>query len=178
MENKVSGKKSEFAPVREDASRVIVSYGFNAIDEENATWNEIYFYKKQHAQVSFADIKQAIIADIDARTVERITSGFVWTPLAEGAEPINVWLSTENQLNFKAAYDLAVQKQGSTLPVTFKLGEQEDGTPVYHTFETMEEADDFYTKAVAYVNQTLAEGWAVKDAVDWTPFKPATETKE
>ena len=38
---------------------------------------------------------------------------------------IPVWLSTENQLNFKSVYDMAVQAAGASLPVEFKLGEQD-----------------------------------------------------
>ena len=167
--NKIQGKKTEFAPIREDASRVIISYGYQELDTENGTWFEIYLNKKQVSQVSLADVKAAIIADINKRTDEKIISGFVWTP--EGGDPIPVWLSTENQFNFKSAYDLAVQKNGATLPVTFKMGEDAEGTPVYHTFETMEDADDFYIKAVAFINQTLAAGWDEKDGMDWTPYE-------
>jgi hypothetical protein len=115
-------------------------------------------------------VKDAIIADINARTDEKIVGGLVWTPQA-GGDPIPVWLSTENQFNFKSAYDLAVQKQGATLPVTFKMGEDEEGNPVYHTFETMEDADDFYLHAVAYINTTLSAGWSEKDSIDWTPYE-------
>ena len=140
-----------------------------AVDEQNATWYEIYLSKKQNANVGLKEIKDAIIADINSRTDEKIISGFVWTP--EGGDPIPVWLSTENQFNFKSAYDLAVQKNGATLPVTFKMGEDAEGTPVYHTFETMEDADDFYIKAVAFINQTLAAGWDEKDGMDWTPYE-------
>jgi hypothetical protein len=34
----------------------------------------------------------------------------------------------------------------------------------------MEEADDFYVKAVAFINQTLAEGWRKKDSFDWSLY--------
>ena len=80
-----------------------------------------------------------------------------------------VWLSMENQFNFKSAYDIAVQKNGATLPVTFKLGER-DGNPVYYTFETMADADDFYISAVSFIQQTLQEGWVEKDNIDLTSF--------
>lgn len=167
--NKVFGLISEYAPVREEGTRTVISYGMTAVDEQNATWYEIYLSKKQNANVGLKEIKDAIIADINSRTDEKIISGFVWTP--EGGDPIPVWLSTENQFNFKSAYDLAVQKNGATLPVTFKMGEDAEGTPVYHTFETMEDADDFYIKAVAFINQTLAAGWDEKDGMDWTPYE-------
>ena len=105
-----------------------------------------------------ADACAAAMDAINAKTDEKILSGFVWREK-------NVWLSGENQFNFKAAYDLAAMSQGATLPVTFKLGEAADGTPVYHEFTDMAEFTDFFTRAIAYINQCLVEGWAEKDAV-------------
>ena len=127
-------------------------------------WFEITIYKRQQPIVTLADVKQAVIAGINARTDEKILSGFVWND-----KP--VWLSSENQFNFKAAFDLAMMTEGATLPVTFKLGEQEDGTPVYHEFATVGDLQSFYTGAVAYINRTLAEGWAEKDGIDWAPYE-------
>lgn len=96
--------------------------------------------------------------EIDAK----ILNGFRWND-----KP--VYLSTENQFNFKAAYDLAVQTNGSNLPITFKLGE-DNSIPVYHTFTTIEELADFYTKATAYIQQCLSEGWTKKDSFDWSLY--------
>ena len=168
--NKVNGKKTSFAPVRNEGTRIVICYGLKKVSGTLYEWREIYLPKKQTPQLNLQVVKDAIIADINARTDEKIISGFVWEPAA-GGDPIPVWLSTENQFNFKSAYDLAVQKDGATLPVTFKMGEDAEGNPVYHTFETMEDADDFYVKAVAYINQTLADGWAEKDGIDWEPYE-------
>lgn len=110
MKNKTTGPVSDFAPLREEGSRITLCYGLQQPEQAGglASWYEVYLYKRQHATFSFADVKQAIIDDINARTDERIVSGFAWTP--EGAEEsVSVWLSSENQFNFKAAYDLAVQ---------------------------------------------------------------------
>lgn len=169
--SKVYGLKSSYSLIREDRSRHIASYGMEEVDGVYATWHEVYFYKKMEGKPSFAQVKKAILADIDARTDEKIQNGFVWTPAA-GGDPIPVCLDAENKFNFKSAYDLAVQKNGATLPVTFKMNQDEDGSnPVYHTFETMEDADDFYLHAVAYIHQTYAAGWAEKDGIDWEPYK-------
>lgn len=167
--NKVNGKKTSFAPIREDGSRIAICYGLKELSGELCEWYEVYLPKKQTSALSLQVVKDAIIGDINARTDGKIVSGLVWTPQA-GGDPIPVWLSTENQFNFKSAYDLAVQKQGATLPVTFKMGEHEDGTPVYHTFETMADADDFYLQAVGHINQCLAAGWQEKDGMDWEPY--------
>lgn len=162
--NKVFGKISDFSLIKEDASRVIASYGFHEEGDGNATWYEVVFYKKQNNQIGFEMVKQAILGDINARTDEKILSGFVWNN-----KP--VWLSQENQFNFKSAYDLAVQTEGSNLPVKFKLGEDENEEPVYHTFTTVNSITDFHTKGVAYIITCLNEGWAEKDGVDWSEYE-------
>lgn len=169
---KVTGKTERFQLINTKGNRTIVSYGRETVDEVNSTWHEVYFTKAHSEKPSMEQVKAAIIADIDAQTDARIQSGLVWYCKATD-EFIPVWLSKENQMNFKAAYDLAVQKQGATLPVTFKMGETEEGTPVYHTFETMEDAEDFYTTAVAYIHQCLTEGWRKKDTFDFTPYEDA-----
>ncbi|KAB3936538.1 hypothetical protein GAS27_15375, partial [Bacteroides uniformis] len=90
----------------------------------------------------------------NSQTDAAILSGFAYN----GAP---VWLSTENQYNYKAAYDLAVQTGGETLPVTFKFGSDEQ--PEYHTFEKLDNLKDFYIQAVRHIQNTLAEGWKRKD---------------
>jgi hypothetical protein len=80
-----------------------------------------------------------------------------------------VWLSTENQFNYKAAYDLAIISQGKSLPVVFKFGTTEN--PIYYTFDSLEEISDFYLSAMAYINNTLEEGWKAKDSINWDIYK-------
>ena len=90
-----------------------------------------------------------------------ILSGFSY-------EGNTVWLSAENQFNYKAAFDLAMQTGGKTLPVTIKMGLDEQ--PAYVKFTDMEKFTDFYTKAMAYIQSTLATGWKEKDAIDWSAY--------
>lgn len=82
---------------------------------------------------------------------------------------IQVWLSQENQFNYKAAYDLAVQTGGKTLPVIFKFGTDEK--PVYKQFATLNELSDFYNQAMTYIQNTLAKGWKNKDSIDLTKYR-------
>ena len=161
---KVNGLKTDFAPMRNDGTQIVICYGLKKVDGKIYEWHEIYLPKTQNANLSLDIVKTAILNDINKRTDEKILSGLVW-------QDKPVWLSQENQFNFKAAYDLAVQTQGATLPVTFKLGEQEDGTPIYHTFDTMEDSTDFYTAAVNHIHQSVADGWLEKDGIDWSPYE-------
>ena len=103
------------------------------------------------------EVRSLVSEWYNAETDERILSGFEYD-----GQP--VWLSSENQFNYKAAYDLAVQTGGLNLPVTFKFGT--DDSPSYRTFETVEELQSFYIKAMAHIQTALLEGWKKKDALD------------
>lgn len=108
------------------------------------------------------EIRQLIATWVNDRTNAAILSGFVY-------EGNPVWLSTENQFNYKAAYDLAVQTAGASLPVTFKLGTDEE--PVYREFADIDSLKDFYTAAMAHIQKVLADGWRAKDNFDSEKYR-------
>lgn len=113
---------------------------------------------------SLEEVKGIVLGGMNALIDEKILSGFVWKDMP-------VWLSTENQFNYKAAYDLAVMSSGQSLPVMFKFGTTEN--PVYYHFSTLDDISDFYVSAMTYINTTLAEGWQKKDAIDWSVYEEA-----
>lgn len=131
-------------------------------NEEGEEQGVTYYEHEFTHQPSMEEIKYVVLAGYNAAIDAEIISGFVW----KGME---VWLSSENQFNYKAAYDLAVQTNCMNLPVTFKFGTTEN--PAYYTFETLDDLTDFYTQAMGYINQRLAEGWAKKDAIDWSVYQ-------
>lgn len=162
--NRVFGHIEEFALVRQDRSSTIVGWDYKEVgDGINATWNETIIYKKQVWNPRFKEIKDAVIADIDRNTDLRILSGWIWNK-----KP--VWLSAENQRNFSEGQRMA-EKDQSVLPLTYKIGQYEDESPVYHTFNTFEELDGFYKQAFGYINQCLQDGWQIKDSIDWEPYQ-------
>jgi hypothetical protein len=125
---------------------------------EFCTWME----EMVRFKPSLEYIKNLILGWHNEQIDEKILSGFKWNDMP-------IWLSSENQFNYKAAYDLAVQTGGANLPVTFKFGTTDES--VYHTFTTLEEINGFYLSAMKYINDTLAEGWREKDAIDWEQYK-------
>lgn len=135
----------------------LLVFGFFKDDniDNGGTYRKNYDHKP-----SVDELRSDIETLINQETDRTILDGFTWND-----KPI--YLSTENQINFKAAYDLAVQNNGSTLPVKFKLGEDTDGSPVYHTFQDLPSFTDFYTKAFSYISQCLNEGWQEKDNIDY-----------
>lgn len=131
-------------------------YGYGTDGVSGWTYRERFTRKPTQDE-----IKEIIIAQINRNVEEKILCGLVWKDMP-------IWLSTENQFNYKAAYDLAVQTGGQSLPVKFKFGTDEQ--PVYHTFTTLDDLQDFYMTSLAFVQQVLDEGWQEKDNLDLSVF--------
>lgn len=170
---KIIHLKSKYVPVSKLASgRWKIHFGFepyyevdaegNKTETQLGTWMETLVPFKP----SLEQLKKLILDAINKEVDEKILSDFVW-------KDMSVWLSTENQFNYKAAYDLAVMSQGKSLPVTFKFGSTDN--PVYYTFETLDDISDFYISAMAHVNGCLEEGWKKKDSIDWSVYEKALE---
>lgn len=138
-----------FYDIDEDGNKVETSLG---------TWSVHSFTKIP----SFGQLKNFILTEINKRTDEKIISGFEW-------KGMSVWLSTENQFNYKAVYDVAVQTNGANLPLTFKFGDSEN--PIYYKFEELEDLQDFYLKALEHINEQLVIGWKKKDSINWEQYK-------
>lgn len=166
---KVTNSKEKYVPLEKMLSgRWKVHFGiepYYLVNEDGSksetslfTWTEAIF----HSKPSLIQLKQVILGVINAEIDNKIISGFVWRDMP-------IWLSQENQFNYKAAFDLAIQTGGQNLPVTFKFGTTEE--PQYHKFETIEELMDFYTSAMKYIDTTLNDGWVKKDSIDWSVYE-------
>lgn len=134
--------------------------------EEEGT---VSFYEMEiilRDRLRFLDIKTALLEGINSLTDKRILSEFKWKNMP-------VWLSNENQFNYKAAYDLCVQSGGTTLPAVFKFGTTEN--PIYYEFKTMEDLSDFYIKAMQHISNALRDGWIMKDSINWDDYKKYTD---
>lgn len=134
-----------------------VRWDYKKVDETTVSYIEKQFTYKP----SIEEIKELITNYYNEQINTKILQGFVWNDTP-------IWLSTENQFNYKVAYDLAIQTNGASLPVTFKFGTDE--TPVYHEFTNLAELQDFYTKAMMFVQNTLVEGWKTKDNIDYNLY--------
>lgn len=164
---RVTNRKEMYHPIINLGDRVKVAFDYEVFYDEDevgnkvpsnvGTWTEAIIKPKP----SLEQIKSFILNAINKRTDEKILSGFVW-------KDNQVWLSSENQFNYKAAYDLAVQTNGANLPTVFKFGDNDN--PTYYKFETIEELQDFYTKAMKFINEQLAIGWVKKDSINWEEY--------
>ena len=157
---RVGAEKRQDQVIKIGVKNYLLIYGYGT-DEDGNGYN---FRKNYDHKPTKTELKEDITQLIDGITDSKILQGFRWNE-------VSVYLSTENQMNFKAAFDLNMQTGGLMLPVKFKLGEDTEGNAVYHTFENMEDFTDFYTSAVSYINQCLNEGWAEKDSLDMSSYE-------
>ena len=157
---KVVAEKRQDQVIKIGVKNYLLIYGYGT-DEDGNGYN---FRKNYDHKPTKTELKEDITQLIDGITDSKILQGFRWNE-------VTVYLSTENQMNFKAAFDLNMQTDGLMLPVKFKLGEDAEGNAVYHTFENMEDFTNFYTSAVSYINQCLNEGWAEKDSLDMSSYE-------
>lgn len=156
---KVQGLIQDYALVRETYSQTIISYGLVPMaDGIHATWQEVYFQKSEVSKPTIEQVRDAVISDINARVKENIISGYVWN-----GKP--VWLSEENQMNFA---------QG-VAPVTLKIGEDAEKSPIYQDFETAEELKSFSDACTLWKQQCLHAGYGEKDGIDWEPYRELLE---
>lgn len=80
-----------------------------------------------------------------------------------------VWLSQENQLNYKMIHDTAVQSGGQNLPVRIKLGP--DQAPAYVTFSTISEIKTFFSAVTSHIQSCLELGWQQRDTFDLESYR-------
>lgn len=111
---------------------------------------------------TLSELKSRVIEYYNSKCDEDIISKYVF-------QDMEVWLSSENQFNYKAAFDLAFQTQGATLPIKLKFGTVE--SPVYKVFNTLEELQEFYIGSITFITNTLNTYWEIKDNIDWTVYE-------
>lgn len=129
----------------------VLFYGFFTDEIGNYRLRKDYLYKP-----SIEEIRKDIGNLIDEQTSNKILSGFTY-------EGDSVWLSLENQLNFRSAV---------CFPCRFKIGETE-GVPTYRTFLSSDELLAFNNAITEYIHSCLEDGWKIKDSVDYNIYEEA-----
>lgn len=156
------GKKEQYVPYATDGKTSVVMWDYSPIKNEGEE-NEIGKWVMETIKYpTIEKVKDVILNYYNRKIDDKILKGMVW-------KGMNVWLSSENQFNYKTAYDITVESKGMNLPVVFKFGDA--NTPVYYEFKTVEELREFYLSSVQYVQNTLSEGWKIKDNINWEIYK-------
>ena len=139
-----------------EARHYILLFGVYEDEDGKWQWKKDYFGDKPSRDTLKNDIDDLV----NSITDQKILSDYVWH-----GNP--VWLSTENQFNLKAAFDIASMTGGATLPAKYKIGSDSSGNPIYHDFVDLADFSDFYMGAIAHIQSCISEGWKQKDSVDY-----------
>lgn len=161
---KIKNKKSEYKPFRMvGKNKYIVAWDFqplyiNGQETNIGVWEECSFQYKP----DILEIKELINSYYNSIVDINILKGYKW-------KDFDVWLSSENQFNYKAAYDIAIQTNGDNLPLKVKFGDNEN--PKYYIFTDLNDLEDFYIGAVKHIQKELNQGWYKKDSIKWEEYK-------
>jgi hypothetical protein len=147
------------------ADKWIVRWGEYTEEGNEGMSDTIYYYEVLDHKPTLPEIKEIVNSWYNEQIDQKLISGFTW-------KNMEVWLSTENQLNYIQAYDTAVQSNGDKLP-TFKFGTTDN--PIYYTFETLEELKDFYGQVKEYISTTISNGWNTKSSINWNDYEKLLE---
>lgn len=147
-------------------------------EETGVNWyeEEIFFHIPE-----MDEIKEAVTNWQNRQTDAAILQGFRW-------QDMMVWLSMENQFNYKSVFDLATMTGQAIAAWDVEhpdLAGQEfvyrdvtteggtDDEPQYHEFTTLEELTEFYTSCMSYIQGCYQSGWQKKDNFDYVPYEEA-----
>lgn len=167
----------DYKPIYEDNGKWYVCFDYNEIMIEadpvlehgkfvksnsmTSTGMCNYSYICYTLKPSLAMIKNDLEEIINNNVKNKITNGFIW-------KNYNIYLSTENQMNYKANFELAVQTDGKNLP--FRIKAEKNGKIEYLVFFGINELKDFYIAMTKHINNALEFGWQQKDAIDYSVY--------
>lgn len=157
------GKVEDFTPViKLDDNQYVVNFEMELLNPEEENDSDC-MYKSFIYDIRCAKSIISIIEDyINSETEHLITTAFRWNGYS-------VNLSKENQMNYKAAYDLAMSTRGESLPFTARFNKGQNAE--LYTFDTLAELKDFYIKMNKHINDCLLKGWNRKDAINKADYK-------
>jgi hypothetical protein len=138
---------------------LIYGYGKDS-DEQEFGWN----YRQRFTyQPSLDEIKKIITTTIEDEYAKKLRYGLVWNGL-----PVEY---TEERKSDLTGLLVALQGGLLELPITLNLGADENGSSVFHSFESAEEISSVAVAICNHKINTTAEEWATKESVNWAVFE-------
>jgi len=112
------------------------------------------FNKEYKGKPTQETVTNDVLNELNSECEKEITEGFKYNEYS-------VWLSLENQQNYKMLYDYL--KNGGTEQTKVKLYDAQ-GNGVYMEFD-VKEYQPFYFAIIEHINATLSKYWDIKDNI-------------
>ena len=166
--NKVYGLKDGFAPLREEFSRYVVSYGMVDEDETHATWQEVYVPKTQHPLMPtpmevVEIIRQDLLDGLAEYDSSSAVDGFI---IRTEQGDVEDWLDTKKRGDAQRAIDAAKKTGVETLEYVIA------GIPISLS---VEDADMKLAQIEMYAVQCTAVTERHRVAIESLPAEKAVE---
>ena len=159
-----TGFEKDFKTIQKQNNVYIINFDKNVLGEDaetgekTVTWKSFVYNPRKNGKSIVDNICDIINEDV----TYVIENCFTWNGYS-------IHLNKENQMNYKAAFDLALSTNGESLPVTFRF--YKNRKPELYTFDNVAELKDFYIKANAHINKCLMNGWTKKDSINESDYK-------
>jgi len=157
--NTTNGYINQFKPLTYNAksNKYIVSWGLKNIGGDNYKWN----YEIFNTKPSIDTIKKTITDYINSQTRFCIENKFRWNGMS-------IYLSIENQIDYKLLFDTTSLLEGSNLPekVKFKI----NGESIYYDFETIDDMKDFIIAMNNHIRACLEVGNKAKEEINYDDY--------
>jgi len=155
--NVATGKIDQYVPLRKSNGKYIISWGLSPNGKDSYKW--MYFISD--LKPTLESIRNEIESYINNETKKAISERFTWNGMS-------IFLSMENQIDYKLLYDVTVMQDGANLPA--KLRFKVDGEYIYYEIETIDEFKDFMIAMNNHIRTALNSGYAKKESIDYNEY--------
>ena len=156
--NFVTDKIDNYVPIKFANGKYIISWGLEKNKDGSYSWKYFFATKKPTP----AEIKNILDAYINDNTKNSIINNFYWNGM-------HVYLSIENQIDYKLLFDITTLCGGENLPEKIKFNI--NGETIYYEFETLDEFTSFMIAMNKHIRTCLAKGNELKDSIDYTQYE-------
>ena len=157
------GKLEQYKAVKHINDKYIICWGLTHHGKDIYSWN----YASLTYKPSIDKIKDIINSYYNELTKTNIENNFKWNGM-------NIFLSIENQIDYKLLFDTTVLLNGKNLPedVKFKIGKNN----FYYTFEDIDDMKDLIVAMNNHIRKYLKEGYKLKESIDYEDYIHELET--
>lgn len=155
-----SGKLDKYIPIKKVNNKYVVSWGLNQIDQSNDLWQWYYFVVNHKPSIN--EIKTNIETFINEQTKNIIFNHFKWNDM-------KIYLSLENQIDYKLLFDATMIQDGKNLPEVLKFKINDEN--VYYEITSIDEFKDFILSINEHIRKSLKYGNDLKDSIEYYDYK-------
>ena len=152
------GKLNEYKPIKFINNKYVISWGLEKVNDDSYKWK--YFVSNN--KISKNEIKDIINAYVNSEVKKSIENKFEWNSM-------HIYLSLENQIDYKLLFDVTMLQNGKNLPETIKF--KVNGENIFYEIESIEEFKDFIIKMNNHIRTCIKIGNNIKESINYVDYQ-------